>query len=206
MRPDKLHEHLQPLYDDYNNIIKFLIADVEARYEEFPPALFNEIRALHDHIARCYRNDFSDEMICDNIKKAEGHINRIILDCFKYLILSLSDVLKSFERSYRNVDLSTVRDGEFYIKYKELAKRVIPTVRSAKIKESISKEEAMEIYQEAYNLYTDIELLIDENIVHLHRARCKYTTRSILKVVLWIVTAIASGVVSVLVSRVFNLF
>ena len=42
------------LYDDYNTIIKPLIAEVEARTEQFPLPLFNEIRALHDHIARCY--------------------------------------------------------------------------------------------------------------------------------------------------------
>lgn len=45
------------LYDDYNTIIKPLIAEVEARTEQFPLPLFNEIRALHDHIARCYFKD-----------------------------------------------------------------------------------------------------------------------------------------------------
>ena len=41
------------LYQDYNTVIKPLIAEVEARTEQFPLPLFNEIRALHDHIARC---------------------------------------------------------------------------------------------------------------------------------------------------------
>lgn len=42
------------LYQDYNTVIKPLIAEVEARTEQFPLPLFNEIRALHDHISRCY--------------------------------------------------------------------------------------------------------------------------------------------------------
>lgn len=46
------------LYNDYNMIIKPLIAEVEARTEQFPLPLFNEIRALHDHIARCYMDGF----------------------------------------------------------------------------------------------------------------------------------------------------
>lgn len=33
------------LYDDYNTIIKPLIAEVEARTEQFPLPLFNEIYA-----------------------------------------------------------------------------------------------------------------------------------------------------------------
>lgn len=49
------------LYDDYNTIIKPLIAEVEARTEQFPLPLFNEIRALHDHIARCYFKDITPE-------------------------------------------------------------------------------------------------------------------------------------------------
>lgn len=42
------------LYKEYNMVIKPLIAELEARTEQFPLHLFNEIRALHDHIARCY--------------------------------------------------------------------------------------------------------------------------------------------------------
>lgn len=37
------------LYDDYNTIIKPLIAEVEARTEQFPLPLFNEIYAYSPH-------------------------------------------------------------------------------------------------------------------------------------------------------------
>ena len=57
------------LYDDYNTIIKPLIAEVEARTEQFPLPLFNEIRALHDHIARCYFKDITPEEISKFIKQ-----------------------------------------------------------------------------------------------------------------------------------------
>ncbi len=202
--PDKLQLALKPLYDDYNSVVKLLLADIEARYEEFPPAVFNEIRALHDHIARCYRDDFTTEMIYDNITRAEGHISRIILDCFKYLILSLSDGVKDFEKRYRNVDLSTIGDGEFYINYKRLYRSAVSTVRNAKLQESINKEEAMAKYEEAYNLYTDLEELIYVNRVNLHRAKSKHSVKYILKIVMWFVTAIASGLVSVLLAKVFS--
>ena len=46
-------------YKEYNMVIKPLIAELEARTEQFPLPLFNEIRALHDHIARCYSERIS---------------------------------------------------------------------------------------------------------------------------------------------------
>lgn len=42
------------LYQDNNKVIKLLIAGVEARTEHFHLPLFNEMKALHDHITRCY--------------------------------------------------------------------------------------------------------------------------------------------------------
>ena len=73
------------LYQDYNTVIKPLIAEVEARTEQFPLPLFNEIRALHDHIARCYSDNISSEQIASEINKAEHHVVRIMLACYKCL-------------------------------------------------------------------------------------------------------------------------
>ena len=79
-------EKIRVLYSDYNTVIKPLIAEIEARIEQFPLPLFNEIRALHDHIARCYLDEIKEEQITQEIIKAERHIVRIILDCYKYFI------------------------------------------------------------------------------------------------------------------------
>ena len=91
------------LYDDYNTIIKPLIAEVEARTEQFPLPLFNEIRALHDHIARCYFKDITPEQRNIEIHKAERHVLRIILDCYKCLNLILAKRLISISRPTINI-------------------------------------------------------------------------------------------------------
>jgi hypothetical protein len=85
MNPELFHSKLSEIYKNYTQTIKPLIADIEARYQEFPDSLFNEIRALNDHIARCYNTNFSDEQIETEIKKAESHVLRITFDCYKYL-------------------------------------------------------------------------------------------------------------------------
>ena len=70
-------------YKEYNMVIKPLIAELEARTEQFPLPLFNEIRALHDHIARCYSERISSNQVDSEIHKAERHVTRIMLDCYK---------------------------------------------------------------------------------------------------------------------------
>nr|WP_303111267.1 hypothetical protein [uncultured Prevotella sp.] len=86
------------LYKEYNMVIKPLIAELEARTEQFPLPLFNEIRALHDHIARCYSERISSNQVDSEIHKAERHVTRIMLDCYKCLNLSLHDEVLLFER------------------------------------------------------------------------------------------------------------
>ena len=102
-----------------------LIAEIEVRYEKFPSPIFNEIRAFNDHIARCHREDISDLEIEDELKKAKGHIERIILDCYKFLNVELHrKVIKQFDKRTRGIDLGVINNGEFFLFYSN-AKRYI---------------------------------------------------------------------------------
>lgn len=109
-----MEEDIKNLYKVYNTVIKPLIAEVEARTEQFPLPLFNEIRALHDHISRCYSDDVTEEQIEKNIEKGNRHVIRIILDCYKYLNLSLHDSVMLFERQTRNIDLYLYQNIVFF--------------------------------------------------------------------------------------------
>lgn len=126
-------KRIKALYSDYNTIIKPLIAEVEARTEQFPLPLFNEIRALHDHIARCYSEGFSESQVDSELHKAERHVLRIMLDCYKCLNLSLHDTVLLFEKQTKHVDLTVLQDGTFYPKYKALRTQAVQTVRKASV-------------------------------------------------------------------------
>lgn len=149
------------LYQDYNTVIKPLIAEVEARTEQFPLPLFNEIRALHDHIARCYSDNISSQQIDSEIHKAERHVIRIMLDCYKCLNLSLHDAVLLFERQTKHIDLTVLQNGTFYTKYKSLRTKAIQTVRKAKSLEALDSYAALDTFQEAFNVYCDLENIID---------------------------------------------
>ena len=125
------------LYKDYNSVIKPLIAEVEARTEQFPLPLFNEIRALHDHISRCYSEESTNDSIEEEVVKAQRHSLRIMLDCYKYLNLTLHDEVILFERETKHIDLTVLQNGTFYPKYKEMRSNAIKLVRQAKSEESL---------------------------------------------------------------------
>lgn len=196
-------DRIQGLYKDYNTVIKPLIAEVEARTEQFPLPLFNEIRALHDHISRCYTDGITDRQISEETEKAHRHVVRIMLDCYKYLNLTLHDTLLLFEHQTRNIDLTVLKDGTFYPAYKSLRIHAIQTVRKAKGLESIDTFSALDTYQESYNLYTELEQLIDEVTPDVHWARVRFTVRKGIQILLWILSAIASGLISVLLADLF---
>lgn len=121
-----LSRRLYPLYKSYNTLIKPLIAEIEVRYEHFHIALFNEIRAFNDHVARCYIKPDDIKWIDSQIMKTESHIERIVLDCYKFLNVSLYDkIIKEFDKKYKGVDLSYIDNGDFIIKHRQLSKEII---------------------------------------------------------------------------------
>lgn len=191
-------ERLTPLYSKYNNVIKPLIAEIEVRFESFPTSIFNEIRAFNDHVSRCYLKPNDEEWINNQIHKAEGHIERIILDCYKFLNVSLYDsVIKKFDKEYKGVDLSSINNGDFLIQHKKITREIIVRLKEAKSKEvSEDKSESIAIYEEVHNKYTELEDLIEKNCRNLFWAKGKFYTNRILKIILWFISAIVSGIVS----------
>lgn len=200
MNIETLHGLVSPLYVEYNQVIKPLIAELEAREETSPQPLFNEVRALNDHIARCYRANISDREIQDEIIKAQRHIKRLTLDCFKYLNVSLHESIVRFERQTRNVDLTVINNGLFYPRFRELNKLAVEEVRNAKRAEAVDTEEALIKYQEGYNLYCELENLVDDNMQDVKWAKKKFVVRRGLTIFAWFVSVLISGILSILVS------
>jgi len=187
---------LSELYNTYNEVIKPLIALYEAREEVFPIPLFNEIRAFNDHVARCYIISFSDDQINDELGRAERHINRIILDCYKYLNVSFHNEIMSFEKRTKHVDLTVLDNGLFYPKFLELRKNAVNLIRKAKRNESIKLNDSFSDYQDAYNTYSELSDLINSRRIEVNWARVKFSGIKLLKIIAWILSALISGLVS----------
>ena len=191
-------EQLTPLYNRYNDVIKPLIAEIEVRFESFPISIFNEIRAFNDHVSRCYLKPDDEEWIIGQVYKAGGHIERIILDCYKFLNVSLyKSVIKKFDKEYNGVDLSNINNGDFLIQHKKITREIIIRLKEAKSKEVLEdKSESIAIYEEVHNKYTELEDLIEQNCRNLFWAKSKFYVNKIWKIFLWIASAIVSGIIS----------
>jgi len=189
---------LIPLYETYNGVIKPLVAEIEVRFEKFPLSIFNEIRAFNDHVSRCYSKPDDKEWIDKQISKAKNHIERIVLDCYKYLNVSLYDsVIKKFDRKYKGVDLSVINNGDFFIKHRELTKDIILNLKKAKSQESKEdKSQSVALYQLVHNKYTELEDLIDQNCRNLFWARGKFYSKWLIRFFGWLAAAIISGIIS----------
>lgn len=187
-------------YTQYCDIIKPLIAQIEAQSEKFPLPLFNELRAFNDHIARCYYNNPSDKYIHEQISKARRHITRITLDCFKCLDGLLYQQIEQFEKQTKNIDLTVLDNGLFYPEYSRKKVEAAKIVREAKIQESFNTDYALSKYQDAFNLYSQITESINAVSEKAKWARVRFTTRRCITVVAWITSVIASAVISACLS------
>ena len=103
---------LSAIYETYLSVISPFIIQLEALDGEFPVEILNEIRSIFTHLARCNSTE-KEQIYEENIIKAERHVKRAVLDCFKYLCVAYDEYFRRFTKLNRNVDLSFVDNGHF---------------------------------------------------------------------------------------------
>jgi hypothetical protein len=190
---------LKDLYANYSNNIKPLIAVIEANTQKLPIEIFNEIRAVNDHIARCIMS--GEEKFCvAEIQKAHSHQMRILLDCFKHLNIFYFDRFEQFEKQdMKYVNLSLVNNGEFYTTLRAMQNEAHRLSAEARIAESLDKNKALELYDQMYNKCNAIEEYINDNIKNIDWAKKIYRRRNALTI---IVSSITSLLIGYLASKV----
>lgn len=170
-------------------------------YEAFPASVYNEIRAFNDHVACCYTiigNKGAEGDLILEVHKASGHIERLILDCYKFLNIKLFDiVITKFEKRTKNVGLSVINNGEFYIDYKRRRQHIIQNLKEAKLLENQhTKIESFKLYDDAYSAYRDLEDYIDRHDSDIIWAKRKFSFNKGWKILAWTISAILSGLIS----------
>ncbi len=178
MKGNELSETVQSalfnVFNEYNTKLKPLIAAYESLTGKFPGQILNEIRASHDHVARCFVSGHSEAERLGEINKAEGHIIRCILDGYKHMILYGYDFVDNFHKEYQDIQLSLVNDGKFLPELQRLEDFAKQQTIEARLKESESfpnKESSYEYYQKAILAYKDIESHIKANSVGLSNVK-----------------------------------
>ena len=165
-----MEERINDILSNYRNIVKPLLVDIKARRPDgkLPDNFLNEIRALNDHIARCYRNEFKDTDA--ELTKAEGHLRRLIYDCFKQLNIYINDILERKEKWFYSDLWLTYDKGTFWNEYSKFRKYAQQNVVNAKKAESVDSDKAMAFYEKAFKNYRKAENMLLQHKCMLWRS------------------------------------
>ncbi len=193
-------------YKLYLNTAKSLIAEVEAYFERCPLELFNEIRAFNDHIARSFAEGVNETYINDQMKSAKGHMQRLLLDCYKNVNLYFHDKIEKFEKRIKRIDVAKINNGQFFPEYDRLHRDVIQKVRHAKTMETkdIPSEEKYMNYESSANAYKSLSTFIDDNSARILNAKIKFWGLKSFKVLITIGTLILGAVIAELLHPIIT--
>lgn len=191
---DSYSSQISNIYAAYLNVISPLVIQLENLDGEFPVEILNEVRSIFTHLARCDASK-DDLYIKENLTKAERHVKRAVLDCFKYLCVSYDEKIKEFEELYKNVDLSYVDNGKFLQKFSSLKKGAIESKKQAQNKElKLSHDEdVFTDFEHAYNNYAAVYSLIQDEIPSVEFLKHKAAKKTILNNIFGIAGLIGVG-------------
>lgn len=68
----KVQEAISSLYEEYTNKLKPVLAFEESVAQNFPGPILNEIRAINDHISRCYWAEKTEQSVLRKSEKPKG--------------------------------------------------------------------------------------------------------------------------------------
>ena len=191
---------LSVIYETYLSVISPFIIQLEALDGEFPVEILNEIRSIFTHLARCNSTE-KEQIYEENIIKAERHVKRAVLDCFKYLCVAYDEYFRRFTKLNRNLDLSFVDNGNFIQKLNSLHNNAVHNKTEAQKKELVAEniEDVFEDYEKAFNSYAAVYNLIQDSAKSIDFVKHKAATKEMLNTVFGIV-----GVVSLILTIIFQ--
>lgn len=172
-------EELDEVFRIYLEDINPYIVQFEILKGEFPIELQNEIRAMYGHLARASLATDPEE-VRRNIGKMKSHTKRALLDCYKYSCITFADRYDAFFQTYHGVDLSYLNDGKFlprvHLQYKSASEKLLEAKRAET--SNVSEESLFTLYQDAYNLFADLDQQLLDAEAHATFLKHKATLRS----------------------------
>ena len=134
-----LYEKQKEVYSFYNDRLRWVIIFIESRYKKFPVPILNEIRAVQDHVARCFEDENSnnEEFIVEQFRAVKGHYLRCLLDGYKYIWYQYSpEIKKKYFWAKILGDLHSIDNGEFVKLYLSCVAMVLSALRWKEAKPS----------------------------------------------------------------------
>jgi len=142
---------IEEVYRFYQELVKPIYSEIEARWNVIPVELLFETYASFDHIKRFYV-DNEDEHIAS--MKALSHLKRGVLDAFKLKLKYFNSDIEIFLSS--NIDFQLIDNGEFISSFYKEKQQIVIKAKEARLSESKDGKE------ESFEGWFDVSLLIDD--------------------------------------------
>jgi len=144
---------IKEVYEFYQEFVKPIYAEIEARWNDIPVELLFETYASFDHIKRFYL-DGEDEHTAS--MKAISHLKRGVLDAFKLKLKYFNQDVENFLNS--KVDFQLIDNGKFISSFYKDKQEIIAEAKKARMIEGkIGKEESFESWFQASILIDKFE-------------------------------------------------
>jgi hypothetical protein len=126
---------------------------------------------MFTHFARAHSTD-DLAVKTDNIIRAERHLKRSIIDCYKYLGLAYGKRFQEFSKNYQDVNLGIVKDGKFLPAFTELVDKANGLLVNAKVVESkgAPDEEVFFAFEESFLAFRSADLFLNESHIGIENA------------------------------------
>ncbi len=183
--------------DNCKPLLEILKVRMKGKY---PKNCLNEIRAINDHIARCYRDAMTDADITKELGKAEGHLQRLTYDCYKQLILYQVADIKHTLKWFYSSRWPLIGDGELWSTYISNFKQARISEKAAKQNESINPDVALSHYDSAYNYYQSILLIFKKYKWEIRWSAVIKFFERIRHVLFWLITTFVLAIIAALLA------
>ena len=139
------------VYSFYNEKVKILYSEIEARENTLPVELLFEIHSAFDHLKR-FHVDGEAENTC--AEKAFSHLKRGLLDAFK---LKLKYHNKDYQKLFKmNADLHLIDNGKFWPSLLSKRTSIVALAKEARLHEGKNNIE------EAFDKWYQVSAFIDQ--------------------------------------------
>jgi hypothetical protein len=177
------------VYLFYNDKVKILYSEIEARNNSLPIELLFEIHAAFDHLKRIHI-DGEPENKC--AEKAYSHLKRGLLDVFKLKLKYHNDDYAKLLKS--KTDLSFIDNGKFLPSLLEKRKIIIGLAKEARLFEGKPDDNAFEKWYEVSGLIDQFEKEFFDS-AKLQWAKKINFLRDFRGLIIGIITGIITGII-----------
>lgn len=120
----------QEVYEFYNNTVKVIYSEIEAKNNTLPVELLFEINSAFDHLKRIHIDNESEDL---QSQKAYSHLKRGCLDAFKLKLKYFNDDVSKIYR--KKADLRIIDNGQYLADFIQAKAEIFKIAKEARLNE-----------------------------------------------------------------------